>query len=257
MAWHSKWHNIKHRKAAQDAKKSKVYAKVAKVIQMAARNGDDPSLNPSLDNALTKARQAGLPKDVIQKAIDKGAGNIEGEELQEIFYEWYGPNGVALYIKCVTTNTNRTSSVVRSTLTKYGWNLGEPGSVSWQFNEKGEIFVNGTLKTEQVKWKEIEKIIPLNEEVFELAVLETPAEDYEIIDNDNEQVARVVTSRDDFMATVKALELHDRNIEQSDLQFLAENEIELDEAGEQKLERLIEALEEDDDVDTVWHNAAG
>ena len=242
MAWHSKWHNIKHRKAAQDAKKSKIYAKVAKVIQMAAKNGDDPSLNPALENALVKARQAGLPKDVIKKAIDKGAGNIAGEEIQEIFYEWYGPNGVAMYIKCVTSNTNRSGSNVRSILTKYGGSLGAPWSVAWQFNEKGELFVSWKIRIETVKWKEVQSVDPLDEEEFELAVLETNAEDYEINHEWEETVARVVTSRDDFMWTVKAFEQTWWKIEQSDLQFLAENEVSLDEDGEKKLERLIDAF---------------
>lgn len=252
MAWHSKWHNIKHRKAAQDAKKSKIYAKVAKVIQMAAKNGDDPSLNPALDTALTKARQAGLPKDVIQKAIDKGAGNVEWEELVEVYYEWYGPNGTALYIKCVTSNTNRSGSNVRALLTKMGWSLWEPWSVSWQFAEKWELFVSGKIKKEIVKGKEVEEVLPLDIDAFEMAVLETPAEDYEIDDG----VGRIITSREDFVTTVKYFEEHNWKIEQSDLTFLAENEISLEEAEEEKLQKMIDALDEDDDVDTVYHNVA-
>jgi YebC/PmpR family DNA-binding regulatory protein len=251
MAGHSKWHNIKHRKAKQDAKKSKIYAKVAKVIQMAAKQGDDPSLNPALETALTKAKQAGLPKDVIKKAIDKGAGNLEGEDLEEVFYEGHGPGGVALYIKCVTSNTNRSGATVRSILAKYGASLGKPGSVSRGFQEKGELYISGQIDRQTVKGKEVESVLPFDRDLFELAVLETPAEDYQLED----QVGRVITAREAFVDTLKWFEQHDRNVEQSDLVFLADNELILDEVDEAKLEKLIDELDEDDDVDTVYHNA--
>lgn len=251
MAGHSKRHNIKHRKAAQDAKKSKVYAKVAKVIQMAAKQWDDLSLNPTLETALVKARQEWLPKDVIQKAIDKGAGNDTDEQLVEIFYEWYGPGWIALYIKCVTSNTNRSWWNVRAILTKYWWSLGSPWSVAWQFQEKWEIYVSWKIEFDTQRWKQVEELLPLDEELFELAIMETPAENYEFDDG----IARIVTSKEHLITTVKQLESNDRKIESSEISFLADNEIVLDERWEEKLERLIEMLEEDDDVDTVWHNA--
>jgi len=251
MAWHSKRHNIRHRKAAQDSKKAKIYAKVAKNIQMAAEKWDNPALNPTLDVAIKKWKQAGLPKDVIQKAIDKGAGNDTGETLTEIYYEWYGPSGVALYIKCVTPNTNRSSASVRTTLAKYGGNMWDPWSVGWQFAEKGEIFVSGKIHVEKIKGKDIESILPLNEEEFELEIMETNAEDYQIDDG----IARILTNREDFMATVNHIERAWRKIEQSDLSYIAENTITLDETWEKKLETIIEMLEDDEDVDTVWHNA--
>lgn len=251
MAWHSKRHNIKHRKAAQDAKKSKVYAKVAKLIQMAARDGDDRSMNPKLDLALTKAKSAGLPKDVIQRAIDKWAWNLEWEELQEIFYEWYGPGGVAMYIKCVTDNTNRSWSSVKSILTKYGSSLWSPWSVARQFTEKWELYVTWKKHTKVIKGKEIEEVLPLDKEEIELAIMETVAENYEFDD----EAVRVITSRDDFSSTVTQLEGEWRNVEDASLQFLAENELALSESDEQKLEKLLDALEDDDDVDEIWHNA--
>ncbi len=251
MAWHSKRHNIKHRKAAQDSKKAKIYAKVAKVIQMAAEAGDNPALNPTLDAAIKKGKQAGLSKDVIQKAIDKWAGNDTWEKLMEIFYEWYGPSGVALYIKCVTPNTNRSSASVRTILSKYGGNMWDPGSVGRQFAEKGEIFVSGKIKIEKIKWKEVETVLPLDSDEFEMEVMETEAEDYEIVDD----IARILTSRENFMATVNHFEQNWRKIEQSDLSYIAENTIALDTKWEEKLETIIEMLEDDEDVDTVWHNA--
>lgn len=220
---------------------------------MAAEKWDNPALNPTLDAAIKKGKQAGLPKDVIQKAIDKWAGNDTGETLTEIFYEWYGPGGVAMYIKCVTPNTNRSGSGVRALLTKYGGNMWDPGSVGWQFGEKGELFVSGKMQQEKIKGKEVESVLPLDEEEFEMEVMETEAEDYEII----EGVARILTKRDDFMSTVNYFEQAGWKIEQSDLSRIPENTIQLDENDEKKLETIIEALEDDEDVDTVWHNAAG
>lgn len=255
MAWHSKRHNIKHRKAAQDAKKSKVYANVAKIVQMAAKWWDNPSLNPALEQALVKARQAWLPKHVIQKAIDKGSWKIAGEELVEIFYEGYGIAWVALYIKCITSNTNRSASSVKSTLVKYGGNMWAPGSVSWQFTEKGEIYVNGKSEIENLKWKNIQTIEPLNIEEFEMDILETNAEDYEFEEEEGEKIARITVAKDDFVSTINYLESQWRKIEESDLVFLADNTIVLSAEQEEKLQRMIDAIEENEDVDTVRHNA--
>jgi len=250
MAWHSKRHNIKHRKAAQDGKKAKIYAKAAKVIQMAAEKGDNPSLNPALVVAIKKWKQAGLSKEVIEKAVNKWAWNDTGEKLVEIFYEWYGPWGVALYIKCITPNTNRSWANVRALLAKYGGNMWDPGSVGWQFAEKWEIFVSGKILMEKIKGKDTETILPLDDE-FELAIMDTAAQDYEIEDG----VARILTSRDDFMSTVNELENWGRKIVQSDLSYVPENTIVLDEDKEKKMINIIDMLEDDEDVDTVWHNA--
>jgi len=212
MAWHSKRHNIKHRKAAQDSKKAKIYAKAAKVIQMAAEKGDNPSLNPALDTAIKKWKQCGLSKEVIEKAVNKWAWNDTGEKLVEIFYEWYGPSGVAMYIKCITPNTNRSWANVRALLAKYGGNMWDPGSVGWQFAEKGEIFVSGRIKIEKVKGTDVESVLPLDPDDFELEVMETEAEDYEI----NEGIARILTTRDNFMSTVNHFENAWWKIEQSE-----------------------------------------
>ncbi len=251
MAGHSKRHNIKHRKAAQDAKKSKIYANIAKEIQMAAKGWDDPSMNPKLDAVLTKARQAWLSKDVMQKAVDKGAWNDTGEELVEIFYEWYGPGGVAMYIKCITSNTNRSSGNVRAILTKYWWSLWSPWSVSWQFKEKWEIYVVWKIKKEIVKGKEIEEVLSLENEEFESAIMETSVEDYSI----EEWIWRIITSREDLVVVIKYLEENFWKIDSSDFAYLADNSISLDSLWEEKLQTLIDRVEEDEDVDTVWHNA--
>ena len=231
---------------------------------MAAKGGDDPSLNPALEQALVKARQAGLPKHVIQKAIDKGSWKVAGEELVEMFYEWYGTAGVALYIKCITSNTNRSASNVKSTLVKYGGSMGAPGSVSWQFTEKGEMYITWKVQTEKNKWKEITNILPLNEamqEELEMTILDTSAEDYEFIQSDendevewNKMIARILTSKEDFVDVVKYLESKSWKIEDADLAFLADNTINLNDEQTEKLQKMIDALEEIEDVDTVRHN---
>lgn len=257
MAWHSKWHNIKHRKAAQDAKKSKILAQLSKQIQMIAKNGADPDLNPALATAITKAKQAWLNKDAIQKAIDKWSGNLSGEDLVEVFYEWYGPAGVAIIIKAITSNTNRSAATIKSILTKYNGSMWAPGSVSWQFLEQWEIYVDGIVRHDQIKWKKVETILSLDEEDFEIALLETPAQDYAFIEeewSEAKKIARILTSKDDFMHVVSHGMEHAWHIVDSGLQFFPENALSLDQDMHEKLQRLLDALEEDEDVDTVWHN---
>lgn len=251
MAGHSKWHNIKHRKAAQDAKKSQVYAKVGKIIQMAARNWANPSLNPALESALIKARQAGLPKDVIQKAVDKGAGTLDGEALQEVYYEGYGPGGVALYIKCLTSNNKRTGGNLRTLLTRWGGNLGEPGSVSRQFKEKGEIYIDGKSLITKQKGNDVLEVLPVNEDELTNDIMETSAQDFEF----DEGYASITTSKEDFISTLHALEQKSRHIEEANLAFIPDNTIALTPEQEEKLQTLIENVEDDEDVDTVYHNA--
>lgn len=250
MAKHSKWHNIKHRKAAQDAKKSKIYARVGKLIQMAARQGSDPSLNPALATLLIKAKEASLPKDVVQRAIEKWAGTGEWDQLMEMFYEGYGPGGSAIFVRCIASNVNRTSANVRAVMARYWGNMAEPGAVKWQFEEKGEIFVSGKINVQQVKWKMIETIEPLVIDEVENDILETGAENYEI----DEESVRIVTSRDDFVDVKRELEAKWYRCEEADLQFLPTSTVELDDATYTKFERLIEMIEEDEDVDMVWHN---
>lgn len=252
MAKHSKRHNIKHRKAAQDAKKSKVYARIWKLIQMAARQGSDPSLNPALASLLIKAKEASLPKDVVQRAIEKWAGTGEWDQLMELFYEGYGPWGSAIFVKCIASNVNRTSANVRAIMSKYGGNMAEPWAVKRQFEEKWEIFVTGKIKTQQVKGNTVETTEPLVIDEIEDDILDTQAENYEI----DEDSVRVVTSRDDFVSTKSLLENKWYRCEEADLQFLPTSTIELDNTIYTKFERLIEMLEDDEDVDMVWHNVA-
>lgn len=250
MAKHSKWHNIKHRKAAQDAKKSKIYARIGKLIQMAARQGSDPSLNPSLATVLVKAKEASLPKEVVQRAIEKWAGTGEWDQLMEMFYEGYGPGGSAIYVRCIASNANRTSANVRAVMARYGGNMAEPWAVKRQFEEKGEIYVTGKISIVQAKGKTTETIEPLDIDELEWLILETNAENYEV----DEESVRIVTSRDDFIDVKRVLQEHWYKCEEADLQFLPTSTTELDDTTYTKFERLIEMLEEDEDVDMVWHN---
>jgi len=261
MAWHSKRHNIKHRKAAQDSKKAKIFAKASKVIQMAAVSWDDPSLNPALDLAIKQAKQVGLNKDAIKYAVDKWAWNDTWEMLTVNIYEWYAPGGVALVIKCITWNTNRTASSVKTMLSKYGGNIGEPGSVARQFDEKGEIVIGWKIEFVKEKWKTIEKIHSLNDDVFEMHVLESGAEDVDMIVPDQEDaesmtIWRIITAREDFAQVLSYFEERWYQIESSELAYIPSNTLEIDELYREKLKRLIDILEEDEDVDTVRHNAA-
>ncbi|MEF2175633.1 MAG: YebC/PmpR family DNA-binding transcriptional regulator [Candidatus Absconditabacteria bacterium] len=251
MAGHSKRHNIKHKKAASDAKKAKVYTKVGKIIEMAARGGADPSLNPNLEAALQKARYNNLPREVIDRAIKKGSGQVSGDELQEVYYEGYGPGGTALYVKAIASNTNRAGATIRAMLTKMGGNMGEPGSVSWQFNENGVIYINGMIEKKKDKGKEIEIFHTFDLGKFEEDVMDIDVMDYEEI----AEGVKVITSKSSFLQARKYFEGKSYKIEDADIEFIPENYIDLSDADEAKLEKLIDMLEEEDDVDTVYHNA--
>ena len=173
-------HSIAARKASGDAAKSRIYSIIGKKIQIAAKAGADPKMNPNLEMVLEKARYHGLPRDVIERAILKGSGQLEGEEMKEVMYEGYGPNGSAFLIKTITSNTNRTSSAVRTLLTKTGGAMAEIGSVAWQFQEKGLIVIDGNSVKYEDKGREMEKVDPFNAEKLELEIMELPISDISI-----------------------------------------------------------------------------
>lgn len=174
-----RWHSIVARKTAGDASKGKVYAKVGKIITIAARKGTDPDLNPSLALALQKAKENNLPKDVVERAIKKGSGNMDGEELFEIFYEGYAPGGVALYIKAITTNTNRSATNIKTIVQKNGGNMGTPGSVSWQFQQLGIIVIDGISRWETEKGKKVEYVDNYDKDALEADAFDLSIEDVE------------------------------------------------------------------------------
>jgi len=245
-----RWHSIAARKASGDAKKSQAYAKVWKIIQIAARKGADPKMNPSLELALSKAKQYNLPREVVEKAILKWSGQLEGENLEEIFYEGYGPEGVALLIKALTPNTNRSAMSVKQIMYKYGWVLGAIGSVAWQFKEQGVIVIDGISETVQEKWKTSEKVHPLNTDELEERAMELPIADIEI----DEKVVVIYVDKTNFSIVQKALEAFNYHMLESDIQFIPENTVKLDEVNTNKLYTLLDALDDDEDIDHVWHN---
>ena len=188
MSGHSKWNNIQHRKGAQDKKRANLFTKLGKELTIAAKEGGgDASFNPRLRLAVEKAKAGNMPKDILERAIKKGTGELEGVDYQEIRYEGYGPSGTAFIVDVVTDNKNRSASDVRSTFSKKGGNLGSDGAVAWMFNKKGEIIIS----SDQVK----------DSEEFMMEVLEAGAED--IIEEDGEY--QVITDPTDFRSVLDSL----------------------------------------------------
>ena len=235
MAGHSKWANIQHRKGRQDKLRSKLFSKLAKEITVAAKMGDpDPDNNPRLRMVIKEAKSQSLPKDVIDRAIKKSQAG-EGDDYEEIRYEGYGPGGVAVIVEAMTDNRNRTASTVRSTFTKHGGNLGETGSVSFMFERKGEI-VYGTDAGDE-------------DTVMEAAI-EAGAENVE-----SGEEGHVITCADtDLNEVSTALEAALGESETAKLIWAPSTTTELDLEGAQKLMRLIDTLEDDDDVQRVTAN---
>lgn len=207
-------------------------------------------MNPALELALTKAKQYNLPREVVEKAILKWSGQLEGENLEEIFYEWYGPEGVALLIKALTPNTNRSAASVKQIMYKYGWVLGAIGSVARQFKEQGVIVIDGISETVQDKGKTIEKVLPLNADELEERAMELPIADFEL----DGATAVIYVEKKDFTIVQHALEKFNYHMVDSDIQFIPENMVKLDEANTNKLYTLLDALDDDEDIDHVRHN---
>jgi YebC/PmpR family DNA-binding regulatory protein len=236
MAGHSKWANIKHRKGAQDAKRGKIFTKLIKEITVAARmGGADDSSNPRLRDALMKAFKANMKKDTIDNAVKRGAGGLDGADMVEMRYEGYGPSGVAILVDCLSDNKNRTVSEVRHAFTKCGGNLGTDGSVSYLFTKQGQIRFNNTVDEEAL---------------FELA-LEIGADDV-LSDEDGFDVICEDTA---YHQVVKALQDKGFEPENAALNMEASTLVPLDKEGAEKLIRLVDMLEDLDDVQNVYSNA--
>ncbi len=236
MAGHSKWANIQHRKGRQDVKRGKQFTKAAKEIIIAAKSGGDPSGNPRLRAAIAAAKAVNLPKERIDNAIKKGTGELAGGDLAEISYEGYGPGGVALIIETATDNRNRTVAEVRHIISKHGGTLGESGSVAWMFERKGQITLEKSKYTE--------------EQLME-AALEAGAEDVQ----DADSVWEVFTAMADLTRVRDALEAASFEMESAELTMLPTTENPVDLEAGRKLMKLIDALEENDDVQNVHTNA--
>lgn len=236
MAGHSKWANIKHRKAAQDAKKGKAFTKVAKELTVAAKiGGADPEMNPRLRVALDKARSCNMPKDNVERAIKKGTGEGNDSIFEDVIYEGYGPGGVAILVKALTDNKNRTVAEVRSTMGKKGGNMGEPGCVAWMFENKGLI--------------EISKENIDEETLMDLA-LEAGAED--VLDEGD--VFQVVTEPSEYFTVKGVLEEKEVEMSFSEVSMKPKNKTPLTGDDLRKLFTLTDALEDLDDVQEVFSN---
>jgi len=237
MAGHSKWANIKRHKAKQDAKRGKLYTKIIRELTVAAKTGGDPNANPRLRAALEKAYEANMTKDVIERAIKRGAGGMEGESLDEVRYEGYGPGGIAVMVDCMTNNRNRTVGEVRHAFTKCGGNLGTDGSVAYLFKKQGQLtFAPGTDE----------------ERLMELG-LEAGAED--IIVNDDKS-AEVITTPEEFATIKQALAKAGFQPAEADVTMLASTQVAItDKETAEKVVNLIDMLEDLDDVQAVYSNA--
>ncbi|TXH43551.1 MAG: YebC/PmpR family DNA-binding transcriptional regulator [Actinobacteria bacterium] len=239
MSGHSKWATTKHKKAVIDAKRGKLFAKLIKNIEVAARmGGGDPDGNPTLYDAIVKARKNSVPMDNIQRAVKRGSGaEAGGADWETIMYEGYGPNGVAVLIECLTDNRNRAASEVRTAMTRNGGTMADPGSVSYLFTRKGVVIVP--------------KADALTEDDVLLAVLDAGAEEV----NDLGESFEVVSEAGDLVAVRSALQDAGLDYDSAEASFLPSVEVPLDADGARKVFRLIEALEDSDEVQNVYANA--
>lgn len=237
MAGHSKWANIKHRKAGQDAKRAKVFTKIIRELTVAAKlGGGEAADNPRLRAVVDKALSANMTRDTIDRAIARGAGNSENENLEELVYEGYGPNGIAILVETLTDNKNRTVAEVRHCFTKAGGNLGTSGSVAYLFNKTGVISYSQGV----------------NEEALMEAALDAGAED--IINNSDGSID-VYTSFENFGTVKDALDAAGLSASNAEVTMLASTEVDLDAENAEKLMNVVDSLEDLDDVQNVYSNA--
>lgn len=236
MSGHSKWHSIKHKKGALDAKRGKIFTKLIKEISVAARvGGGDPDGNARLRKAIIDAKAENMPNDTIDRAVKRGTGELEGSSYEEIVYEGYGPGGVALMVEAMTDSRNRTVAEVRHIFAKYGGNLGENGCVSWMFSKKGYIRVGKGAKSE--------------EEMFDLAV-GAGADDLQ----SDEDAWEIYTSPEDFEAVMEALKKAGVETVEAQITMVPQNTVHLEGRDAQQMLKLMEVLDDHDDVQRVNAN---
>lgn len=236
MAGHSKWANVKHRKAAVDARRGKLFTRLLREITVAARlGGGDAEANPRLRNAIADARSNNVPNDNIDRAIKKGTGELEGGSIEEIVLEGYGPGGVAILVEAVTDNRNRTVSEIRHLFSRQGGNLGESGCVAWMFDRRGFFSIDRDSLTE--------------EELMELA-LEVGVDDFSIEESSYE----LYTSVDDYLQIKEELGAREVALEAKQLAMIPQSYVEVDADKAPQVLRLMEALEDHDDTQDVWAN---
>ena len=235
MAGHSKWANIKHRKARQDASRGKVWTKVIREITVAAKDGPDPNDNPRLRLALEKANAANMPKDTIKRAVEKGSGTGETGELEEIIFEGYGPGGVAILVETMTDNRNRTVSDVRHAFSKFGGNLGTDGSVSYLFKKLGVIHINKDY----------------SEEILMENVIESGAQDF----SEEDDFFEVTTDPNQFNKVIDFFKENDIQYINAELTLRADTLVDLDQDMSEKVLNIMEFMDDLDDVQEVHTNA--
>jgi len=236
MSGHSKWHSIKHKKGATDAKRGKLFTKFIKEITVAARTGGgDPDANARLRKAIADAKAGNMPNDTIDRAIRRGTGAEEGVHYEEITYEGYGPGGVALLINAVTDNRNRTVAEIRHIFSKNGGNLGESGSVGWMFEKKGYLVVDKAAKAE--------------DELFDLAI-DAGAEDI----RDDQDNWEIITTPENFEALHEAIKSANITPQVAEIEMVPQNYVNLEGAQANQMLKLMEALEDHDDVQKVSAN---
>ncbi len=237
MSGHSKWHTIKHKKGAADAKRGKVFTRIIKELTVAARGGGgDPDSNPRLRTIIAEAKSVNMPADNIKRAIQRGTGELPGVSYEEVTYEGYGPGGAALIIEVLTDNRNRTVGELRHLLTKYGGNLGEANSVAWMFHKKGYIVVDKTKASE---------------DALMAAALDKGADDLRD-DGDNWEVVSPPDAFQDVLEAIKALGIEP---DAAEIAMLPQNYVKLEGKPAQQMIRLMEAAEEHEDTKKVWSNA--
>lgn len=238
MSGHSKWHNIQAKKSKTDAKRGKIFTKIGKELIMAAKDGgSNPDTNNKLRDIIAKAKANNMPQDTITRAIKKGAGESDGANYEEIVYEGYAPGGVAVIVNVLTDNKNRSAGNVRHAYTKYGGNMGSTGCVSFMFQKKGELI--------------IEKTDELDEDELMMMALDAGAEDFAAED----EVFVVTTSTEDFGSVREALEKNGLEFLEADIKMIPDTYTAVDEETAVKIQKMLDALEDDDDVQDVYHNA--
>ncbi|CCJ34206.1 YebC/PmpR family DNA-binding transcriptional regulator [Caloramator australicus] len=238
MAGHSKWANIKHRKGKQDALRGKLFTKIGKEIQVAVKEGGpNPEANSRLRDVIAKAKANNMPMENIQRAIKRATGELKDVTYEEIIYEGYGPNGVAVIVQALTDNRNRTAGDVRHIFEKFGGNLGATGCVSFLFEKKGLIIV--------------EKEEGIDEDSLMMMALDAGAEDF----SSEEDAYEITTSPEDFSKVREALENNGIKLASAEVSMIPSTYVALDGEAAEKFEKLLDRLEENDDVQNVWHNA--
>ena len=238
MSGHSKLHNIQNKKGKADSKRGKIFTKIGRELMIAVKNGGpDPDNNPKLRDAIAKAKAANMPNDTVQRSIKKASGELSAVDYERIVYEGYGPSGVAVIVDTLTDNKNRSAGNVRSAFTKGGGNMGTTGCVGFMFQEKGEIVIEKG---------------DLDEEELMMMALDAGAEDF---NSDEEEVFIITTTPEDFSEVREALEAEGLEFLEAAVKMIPDTYTEIDEEAAKKFQKMLNLLEDDDDVQEVYHNA--